>query len=267
MSNAENTPSGGGNREIEIVDDSSELNRAAADEFSRLARAAVARNGRFAVALAGGSTPKNVYSLLAGDDVANPAMRLPWEKIHFFFGDERHVPPDHADSNYHMASESLLSKVPIPQANIHRVRAELESAEEAADLYEIDVRDYFRPEVGDSNPDFVPVFDLIMLGMGPDGHTASLFPGSDALNENRRLVVANWVEKFNTFRITFTYRLINNASEVMFLVTGKDKTDMLHNVLEGDPSGKTYPSQGIKPVSGRLLWIIDRGAAAMLRNR
>ena len=267
MSNVEVPPSAGTNREIEIVDDSTELNRAAADEFSRLARASVARSGRFAVALAGGSTPKNVYSLLAGDDQQNPVDRLPWEKIHIFFGDERHVAPDHQDSNYHMASESLLSKVPIPAANIHRVRAELSSAAEAADLYEIEVRDFFRPQTGDANPDFVPVFDLVMLGMGPDGHTASLFPGSEALNENKRLVVANWVEKFNTFRITFTYRLLNNASQVMFLVTGKDKTEMLHNVLEGDPSGKTYPSQGIKPVSGRLLWIIDRGAAALLRNR
>lgn len=266
MSNVGNAPGTGGNREIEIVDDSPELNRAAADEFSRLARTAVSRNGRFAVALAGGSTPRSVYSLLASDDQANPADRLPWEQIHIFFGDERHVSPDHADSNYRMASESLLSKVAIPQANVHRVRAELESAAEAADLYEIDIKDFFRKENA-GNADAVPKFDLIMLGMGPDGHTASLFPGSEGLNETARLVVANWVEKFNTFRITFTYKLLNNAAQIMFLVTGKDKGEMLHNVLEGDPSGKTYPSQGIKPTTGRLLWLVDRAAATLLRNR
>jgi 6-phosphogluconolactonase len=236
--------------ELKIVADLPALYRAGADEFTRCAREAIAEHGRFAVALSGGSTPKGVYSLLAQDN------NLPWEKIHFFFSDERHVPPDHPDSNYRMANESLLSKVAIPPESVHRIAAELD-AEMAAAQYEDELRNFFQTE-----PDAWPRFDLIMLGMGPDGHTASLFPGSAALNENSHWVVANWVEKFKAYRITFTFSVINQAAEVMFLVAGQDKSQVLKEVLRGKPD--VYPCQRVKPMNGRLLWIVDKSAASLL---
>jgi 6-phosphogluconolactonase len=243
--------------EVRILPDASALSRAAADEFHRAARASIGANGRFMVALAGGSTPKAIYSLLAADQKAGEHS-LPWEKIHAFFGDERHVPPEHPDSNYRMASEALLSKVPIPAANIHRVRSELDAGRAAAE-YEKELKSAFAP-----NTEAFPRFDLIMLGMGPDGHTASLFPGSAGLTEQRSFVCANWVEKFKSDRITLTFPLINAAAEVLFVVGGADKADMLRNVLRGDPSGQTYPAQHVQPTAGRLIWLIDQAGAARL---
>ena len=242
--------------EIKTVADLSELSRAGADEFSRCAREAIAAHGKFSVALSGGSTPQGTYSLLA-ERQSDPATRLPWEKIHVFFGDERHVPPAHRDSNFRMANESMLSKIPIPPENVHRILAELD-ASVAASKYEDELRKYFQT----SDP--WPRFDLIMLGVGPCGHTASLFPGTTALDENSRWVVANWVEKFNTYRITSTFPVINHASEVMFQVAGEDKSDILKEVFQ-QPGKDLYPSQRVQPLSGRLLWIIDKAAAKLLR--
>ncbi len=237
--------------EIKIVEDLPALYRAGAQEFSRCAGEAIARSGRFTVALSGGSTPKGVYSLLAADP------NLPWDKIHIFFGDERHVPPTDPESNYRMAQESLLSRVPVPPQNVHRMAAELD-ASAAAHQYETELRSFFQ-----AAPSGWPRFDLIMLGMGPDGHTASLFPGSTALNENSRWVVANWVEKFHTYRITFTFPVLNHAAAVMFLVAGEDKSDTLKKVLQSQPQD-AYPCQGVQPVNGRLLWIVDKTAAKLL---
>lgn len=236
--------------EIKIVPDLPPLYRAGADEFTHCAREAISARGRFAVALSGGSTPKGVYSLLA------QVNDLPWDKIHLFFGDERHVPPDHPDSNYRMTNESLLSKISIPQQNVHRMAAELDAGQ-AASKYQAELRDFFQPPPGEW-----PRFDLIMLGMGPDGHTASLFPGSAALNENSRWVVANWVEKFQAYRLTFTFPVINHASEIMFLVAGEDKSQVLQEVLQGKT--EAYPCQRVKPLNGRLLWIVDKAAAKLL---
>jgi 6-phosphogluconolactonase len=243
--------------ELRVLPESAALSRAAADEFLRAARAAIAERGRFTVALSGGSTPKAIFGLLAADETAG-RTKLSWDKVQVFFGDERHVPPDHPDSNYHMANEALLSKVPIPPANVHRVRAELNAARAAAE-YESELRSVFGSRAGE-----VPRFDLIMLGMGPDGHTASLFPGSAALQERAALVSANWVEKFNRHRLTFTYPLLNAAAEVLFVAGGADKSGMLRHVLRGDPSGRTYPAQVVRPDSGRLLWLVDEAAAAAL---
>ncbi|HEY6248427.1 MAG TPA: 6-phosphogluconolactonase [Candidatus Angelobacter sp.] len=236
--------------EIKIVPDLPDLYRAGAHEFTRCAREAITSRGRFAVALSGGSTPKGVYSLLAA------ANELPWNKIHFFFSDERHVPPDNPDSNYRMANESLLSKISVLPQNVHRIAAELDS-ELAASQYEAELRSFFQLQSL-----AWPGFDLIMLGMGPDGHTASLFPGSAALNENSRWVVANWVEKFQAHRVTFTLPLINHAAEVMFLVAGEDKSKVLKEVLRGKT--QDYPSRRVQPVNGRLLWIVDKAAAKLL---
>ena len=245
------------NAEVRVLPDTTTLARAAADAFLHAAREAVATAGRFTVALSGGSTPKAIFKLLA-DDHATGANVLPWDKVQIFFGDERHVPPDHPDSNFRMANEALLSKVPIPAENIHRIEGKLNAADAAARC-EARLRSIFAIP---SNA--TPRFDLVMLGMGPDGHTASLFPGSSALHETHRLVCATWVEKFQSHRITFTFPLINAAAEVLFIAGGADKTTMLRNVLHGDPSGQAYPAQTIRPVNGRLIWFIDEAAAGQL---
>jgi 6-phosphogluconolactonase len=232
-----------------------DLFRAAAEEFIRAANEAVAQRKRFAVALSGGSTPRNLYTLLA----ANAASSLPWDQMFFFFGDERHVPPDHPDSNYRMANESLFSKAPIPAANIFRVPTENPDASAAAGAYEETLCNFFALSPGE-----FPRFDLILLGMGPDGHTASLFPETAALEEKSRLVVANWVEKLKTNRITLTLPVLNAARCVAFLVSGTDKAPALHEVLEGTAPGEKYPSKLVHPSEGKVIWFVDRAAASQL---
>ena len=238
--------------QVKIVPDSDALAHAAAQEFHRLSEAAVQERGRFSVALSGGNTPRAVYTLLASEH-----KELPWDRIHIFFGDERHVPPDHPDSNFRMASESLLSKVPIPEKNIHRIRAELE-ADAAAEEYERELREFFHLTDHDW-----PRFDLIFLGIGEDGHTASLFPGSKALTEASRRVVANWVEKFQAFRITLTFPVLNHAAEVLFMVSGAGKAQILSEVLR--PGNRKYPAQNVQPQNGQLLWLVDQDAGSLLR--
>jgi 6-phosphogluconolactonase len=237
-----------------VVSDLESLQRDAVQEFSTCAQGAVRGTGRFCVALAGGNTPRGVYELLAKQGAG-----LPWDKIHVFFGDERHVPPDHADSNYRMAGETLLSKVAIPEGNVHRVPAELEASAAAA-AYEKTLRDFFRLQ-----PGAFPHFDLILLGMGDDGHTASLFPGSKALTEKSRLVVANAVEKLNGERITLTLPVLNHAANVVFMVSGASKAPVLRNVFDTATTGD-YPARLVRPVNGRLLWIADRAAASLFNS-
>jgi len=247
-----------GGSEVRTWPDALHLYRAAADEFTRAARQAVAERGRFCVALAGGTTPRGAYVLLAEDDARQPPQRLPWEKIHLFFGDERHVPPGDPESNYRMVREALLDHIAIPEPNIHRMEGEL-PPQEAADAYQQLLRESFALRPGE-----LPRFDLILLGMGPDGHTASLFPGSQALAETSRLVAANWIEKFHDFRLTLTFPVLNHAAEVLFLVSGASKAEMLRHVLEGEPAGAAYPAQRVRPDAGRLLWYADQAAAALL---
>lgn len=235
-----------------VVQDANALYAAAAGEFCRVAGDAVAARGRFCVALSGGNTPRGVYAVLAGQLQGS----LPWNKIYVFFGDERHVPPDHPESNYRMARESLLSKVPIPEGNVYRIRAELEAGA-AAEQYDRDLRTFFR-----LSGNAWPCFDLILLGIGEDGHTASLFPGSAALQERSRLVVANWVEKFASYRITFTYPVLNHAEEIVFLASGTGKSEILKAIFE-PARGSVYPARAVQPENGRLLWIADRNAASL----
>ena len=239
--------------DIRILNTPQELFQAAAAEFIALASTAIRDHEKFSVALSGGSTPKSLYSVLA-------KATLSWEKIFFFWSDERHVPPDHPDSNYRMAKEALLSKVPVPPENIFRVRAEEKNANVVAKDYEEALRSFFGLRPGE-----FPRFDLILLGLGPDGHTASLFPNTAALNETKLLVVANWVEKFKANRITFTYPVLNNAACVIFLVSGADKADMVRTVLEDGRAD--LPSQRVHPVNGRLLWLLDKGAASKLSKK
>jgi 6-phosphogluconolactonase len=237
--------------EIRILKNAAELFEAAAAEFAAQASSAVRANGTFTVALSGGSTPKTLYSLLA----TKPG--IPWDKIHFFWGDERHVAPDQPESNYRMANEALLSKVPVRAEHIFRIHSEEKDAAAAALQYEQTLKDFFR-----LSPGKFPRFDLIFLGVGPDGHTASLFPGTSALTENQRLVVANWVPKFNTDRITFTFPVLNAAACVIFLLSGADKAATLQEVLENKSAD--LPSQKVCPVNGKLIWMVDEPAARIL---
>ncbi len=236
-------------RDLKILPDLPDLQRAGADEIIRCAKENIQNNGSFSIALSGGSTPRGMYAMLAQENLA-------WEKIQIFFSDERNVPPDDPQSNYRMAYESLLSKISIPSQNVHRVRAELD-AETAARQYEDELRSFFHQ---------LPRFDMILLGMGSEGHTASLFPGSAALSEAQRWVAANWIEKLNTWRITFTFPALNNAAEILFVVAGHDKAEALKQVLEGGPSDE-YPAQRVRPSNGRLLWFVEADAARLLKRK
>lgn len=266
--NANNEPA---SRRVQILPDSAAVARAAAEEWTRRAAAAVRARGRFTVALAGGSTPKALYELLANE----PSFRdrAPWSQTHLFFGDERHVPPDHKDSNFRMAKEAMLDKLsptPLPAENIRRIPAENSDAYAAAAEYAATVSAFFSssadPHAGESAGTSLPRFDLVLLGMGPDGHTASLFPGTTGLREREKLVAAAWVDKFSTYRITFTPPLLGNAAAIIYLVTKEDKADTLRAVLEGPSEPDRYPSQGILARDGETLWLVDRAAGAKLTS-
>jgi 6-phosphogluconolactonase len=246
--------------EIRTLTTPQELFAAAAEEVVRAATEAVAQRGRFTIALSGGSTPKSLFNLLA----TNARTVLPWDRMFFFWGDERHVPPTDPDSNYKMAEETMLSKIPVAAGNVFRIAAENPDAAAAAEAYEKTLQKFFAIEPGGGKPSQFPRFDLILLGMGPDGHTASLFPGSAGLQEKSRLVIANWVEKFKTSRLTFTLPVLNAAACVTFLVSGTDKAPALHEVLEGNAPGEQYPAKLIHPADGNLIWLIDRAAASEL---
>jgi 6-phosphogluconolactonase len=242
--------------DIRIFATHEELFAAAAAEFQAAANVAIQQNGRFTVALAGGSTPKGLYSLLASQQSS-----IAWQNIYFFFGDERHVPPDHPDSNYKMAYDSLLSKAPVPPDHIFRVKAENSNPETAASDYEATLKQFFALK-GEQ----IPRLDLVLLGMGPDGHTASLFPGSRALYERHHLVVANWVEKFQTYRITFTLPLLTTAANVTFLVTGADKAAAINAVFDEKSRPEDFPAKLVRPSEGKLLWLLDEAAAGSMKS-
>src|ERR1700693_5203897 len=238
--------------EIRILNAPADLFQAAATEFAALASQAVQANERFSVALAGGSTPKGLYALLAGGSIPN----IPWEKIFFFFGDERFVPSDHPESNFRMAREAgLLSQA--SDDHVFRVRTEEKDADTAALDYEQTLREFFGLQPGE-----FPRFDLVLLGLGPDGHTASLFPGTAALNEKSRLVVANWIDQFQTYRIRLTLTVLKRSACVMFLASGRDKAKIVREVLKNESAN--LPSQKVRPVDGRLLWLLDGAAGAEL---
>jgi len=244
--------------EIRTLTTPQELFAAAAEEVVRAANEAVSQRGRLTIALAGGSTPKSLYNLLA----TNARTALPWDRMFFFWGDERHVPPTDPDSNYRMADETMLSKIPVAAANVYRMKTENPDAAAVAEDYEQTLRKFFQVEPGQ-----VPTFDLILLGMGPDGHTASLFPHTAALQEKSRLVLANWVEKMKTYRITLTLPVLNAGGCVIFLVSGTDKATALHAVLEEDVPGEQYPAKLVRPRQGKLIWLVDRAAASTLSSK
>ena len=226
---------------VEIFDTSVELAQAAAEYF-------VAQCPE-TVALSGGSTPKLMFQVLAAqfrDEVA-------WSNIHFFWSDERHVPPDDVESNYRMANEALLSHVPVSANNVHRIHGENPDAVAVASEYEQTIIDVTKQTL--------PRLDLIFLGLGTDGHTASIFPGSEVLNETKRLVAAPFVEKFKSYRLTMTLPLLNNGASIVFLVSGTEKAEIVKAVLQGE---NNYPAQAVKPTQGELIWMLDRDAASKL---
>lgn len=247
-------------RGIQIVENSDAVSRSAAEMMVSLALETLKTKESFAVALSGGSTPKNMFSILASDETLR--NRMPWDRIHFFWGDERHVPPDHTDSNYRMTNETMLSRVPVPHENIHRIRAESPDAGKAAEEYEQEIRGFFKLARGQ-----LPRFDCVFLGIGPDGHTASLFPGTKALREQEQLVVSNWVDKFQSYRITMTVPVLNNSDIVIFLASGKEKAERLRTVLEGEKQTDLLPAQLIEPTHGKLLWLVDQEAASQLSQK
>lgn len=239
--------------QIKILESEEALFRSAAEVFCRLATEAVAAHGKFSVALSGGSTPRGLHNELA----TTFASQVPWDRVFFFWGDERHVPPDFPESNYRMAKETLLSKLPIPADHVFRMGGELPDAEQAAQAYQEILREYFHPAPGE-----FPRFDFMLQGIGSDGHTASLFPGTKALDENQRWVVGNWVEQHSTFRITVTFPVLNNAANVMFLVNGPGKAEIVRKALK-DPSAN-LPCQRVRPTNGNLMWYLDKAAGGRL---
>jgi len=244
-------------REIRILADGAAIAKRAAQEFIQAAVVAAREKDAFSVSLAGGSTPKALYSLL----VIDPALRLqvPWDKIQLFFGDERHVGPSHPDSNFRMATEAMISKAPVKPEQVTRIRGEYPDAEQAALEYERALREYFKLKDGE-----YPRFDLVLAGMGNEGHTLSLFPGTKALHADGRIAVRNWVGKLYAERITLTAPAASNAARVIFMVTGVDKAPALKAVLEGPFEPEQLPAQLLQPKNGKLLWLVDTAAGSML---
>jgi len=248
------------NSEIVVLKDAAALSFKAAEILVRRIAAVLNQRPYFSIALSGGSTPKGLFSLLVEDDSFK--NHIPWDKIHFFWGDERHVPPQDEQSNYRMADEIMLAKAHVRAENIHRVQTGQPDAGKVAQDYELELRTFFQLSAGQ-----LPVFDFNLLGIGPDGHTASLFPGTKALYEHNRLVVANWVERFRTHRITMTAPVLNNADTIIVLVSGQEKAEILRQILEGDHQPDLLPAQLIRPTHGRLTWLVDQAAASRLSQK
>lgn len=242
-------------REILVCDHGEAVAREAARRFVAHAAAAIQQHGRFAVALSGGSTPKQLYELLADDPYRD---RVDWPFVHFFWGDERFVPSTNQASNYHMSEVALLNTLELNDGNVHRVRTEMNSAESAASAYEREIISFFQ-----SGPGEIPQFDLILLGLGSNGHTASLFPHTHLLHENAHLVAAEYIDEVKQSRISFTAPLLNAARNVLFLVTGAEKANVTKDVLFGARDPERLPAQLIHP-AGSESWLLDRAAAAAL---
>jgi len=240
-----------------VASNKAELSRAASDYLLAQITSATAKRGRARIAISGGSTPRDLFARLA-DPNDRYRDAIDWSRLEIFWVDERTVPPTHAESNYRMTRETLLDHVPIPAAQVFRMEAELEP-EVAASRYESLLRNHFRLEGAES-----PTFDLVMLGLGTDGHTASLFPHTEAINEFGRIVVANYVPQKDTWRITLTWSVINQAREVCFLISGADKAAPLGSLLNGPYDPELIPSQLIRPTSRRLTLLCDQDAAASL---
>ena len=250
-------------RTVEVAADRAALMEAGASAFVAAARSAIGARGRFVSALSGGSTPRELFELLRTERFASS---VDWSRVHVCWGDERAVPPDAAASNYRMAREALLDHVPIPASQVHRMRGE-DPPQVAAEAYERVLRTLFATPVGHPRSEPGTRFDLALLGMGDNGHTASLFPGLHAVHEAERWVMAEYVAEVGMWRITLTPGVLNAAAEVVFLLAGADKAAMLHRVLDGPVHPDALPAQIIAPSHGRLRWLVDAEAAARLGER
>jgi 6-phosphogluconolactonase len=239
---------------VQVLPTEAEITRAAAELFVREAAAAIALRGQARVAISGGSTPKSAFQLLA----AEYADQVAWDKLQLFWVDERCVPPDHPESNYGMTKAALLDKVPLAAENVHRMEGELDP-DEAAARYESEIRNSFKLEGAET-----PTFDLILLGLGPDGHTASLFPHTEGLNEMARICIANHVPQKDAWRMTLTWPVIVQGRRVAFLIEGEEKAEIVETVFTGAYQPETYPAQLIRPAGGQLLLLLDQAAAAKL---
>jgi 6-phosphogluconolactonase len=240
-----------------VASSASEVAQLAATYLTEAVTSAVAARGIARIAVSGGSTPKAVFELLA-DPTAPFLTRIPWQNLQLFWVDERCVPPTHEDSNFRMTRAAMLDKVPLPVENIHRMEGELDP-EEAASRYEAEIRNAFRLEGAQT-----PTFDLVILGLGPDGHTASLFPHTEGLNEMSRIVIANHVPQKDVWRISLTWPVITQGREVAFLIEGEEKAEMIRTVFTGPYNPEQYPAQLIRPASGKLTLLLDTAAAAGL---
>jgi 6-phosphogluconolactonase len=242
---------------VAIYPDSDTLSHEAAQYVVRIASEAITTHGRFTLALAGGSTPKKLYALLASEPYQG---QIDWSRSEIFWSDERCVPPTSEDSNYHLALETLLSKVPLSPSQIHRMPAEAANRDEAALAYTQEIQRVF-------GTNGIPSFDLLQLGMGPEAHTASLFPHQASLYEQTRLIIPVTVPKPPPPRLTFTPPLLNAAAHILFLVTGQDKAGALQEVLEGEYNPDEYPAQIIRPTQGEVTWMLDPAAASKLQTQ
>ena len=245
---------------VEIFESGPELTAAAAERFIAAADAAIAATETFSVALSGGSTPRSLFTLLASPAYA---ARVQWQRVHIFWGDERCVPPDDEESNYRAARELLLDHVPLREGNIHRIRGE-DAPEDAAELYERELRRAFETPTGPPRADAGARLDLVLLGLGNNGHTASLFPHLQAVREQTRWAMAENVEVLQMWRVTLTPAILNQAAEILFIVSGRDKAEILRRVLYGARTPDDLPAQVIAPESGRLSWLVDAAAATDL---
>lgn len=238
-----------------LAQDNAHLIRAAAQTVLETVAAGISARGQAVIALSGGSTPQKLFHTLADD---YHKSRIPWDRLHIFWVDERCVPPQHSDSNFGAAQKELLSKVPIPSGNVHRMHGEMVPAASGAKAYESELKSFFHIDKS------LPVFDLILLGLGEDGHTASLFPHNEALKEVVRWVAAPFVDKLNANRLTLTFPVINNARRVLFLVSGTSKASVVHDLFSSDHPGR-MPAQMVQP-TGDLIWLLDHEAASKLPN-
>ena len=242
---------------LTVCSDLADLSRRAATKFVDIARKAVGKQGRFTVCLSGGSTPRGTYTLLASSPLRD---QVPWRQIHIFWGDERCIPSDQPDNHYRMASDLMLSKIELPLENVHPMRGDAADLEKAAKEYEASLRSFFGLTSGT-----MPRFDLILLGMGADGHTASLFPGTTAVCERQCLVVVNDVPTLGASRLTMTLPVINHARQVMFLVAGASKANALLEVFQDHGNQPRLPARLVRPENGTLMWLVDEAAAIRLR--
>ena len=241
---------------IAIYADIDTLSQQAAQYITRIASESIVTRGRFTIALSGGTTPRKLYSLLGNEPYRS---QIDWHLVHVFWGDERCAPPDSPDSNFSMAQETLLRKIPIPANQVHRMPADLPDRNAASQAYTVEMQHTFGTHG-------IPDFDLIQLGMGPEGHTASLFPHQPSLHENQRLVMPVSVPKPPPDRLTFTPPLLNAARNVLFLVTGSDKVDALQAVIEGVYQPDEYPAQIVRPPNGEVVWMLDKDVARKIRG-